>query len=245
MIAEAGLAALWLAAAFALVQLALGWGAARSAPQSAQPELVEGPSTSSGRADQGLMAALRRVALVQGLLAMAAFALLIALFVNSDMSVLLVATNSHSAKPLMYKIAGAWGNHEGSMLLWVTVLAMAGAGVALFERRLAARTLAATLGAQAFIGLGFYAFLAFASNPFARLNPAASDGQGLNPLLQDPGLAFHPPTLYFGYVGLSIAFSFAVGALLMRDVGPAFARAMRPWVLAAWIFLTIGITAGS
>ena len=191
------------------------------------------------------MAALRRVALVQGLLAMAAFALLIALFVNSDMSVLLVATNSHSAKPLMYKIAGAWGNHEGSMLLWVTVLAMAGAGVALFERRLAARTLAATLGAQAFIGLGFYAFLAFASNPFARLNPAASDGQGLNPLLQDPGLAFHPPTLYFGYVGLSIAFSFAVGALLMRDVGPAFARAMRPWVLAAWIFLTIGITAGS
>ncbi|RYD49964.1 MAG: heme lyase CcmF/NrfE family subunit [Sphingomonadales bacterium] len=226
MIAEAGLAALWLAAAFALVQLALGWGAART-----------------GSAE--LMLALRRISLVQGLLAMVAFGLLVVLFVNSDMSVLLVATNSHSAKPLIYKIAGAWGNHEGSMLLWVTVLAMAGAGVALFERQLAAKTLAATLGAQAFIGLGFYAFLAFASNPFVRLNPAAPEGQGLNPLLQDPGLAFHPPTLYLGYVGISVAFSFAVGALIMRDVGPAFAKAMRPWVLAAWIFLTIGITAGS
>jgi cytochrome c-type biogenesis protein CcmF len=131
------------------------------------------------------------------------------------------------------------------MLLWVTVLAVAGAGVALFERRLVAETLAATLAAQAAIAIGFYAFLAFASNPFARLNPAPVDGQGLNPLLQDPGLAFHPPTLYLGYVGLSVAFSFAVAALVMRDVGPAFAKAMRPWVLAAWIFLTIGITAGS
>ncbi|RYY24179.1 MAG: heme lyase CcmF/NrfE family subunit [Sphingomonadales bacterium] len=226
MIAEAGLAALWLAGAFAMVQLALGWGAARSGSDE-------------------LMLALRRISLVQGLLACGAFLLLVLLFVQSDMSVLLVATNSHSAKPLMYKIAGTWGNHEGSMLLWVTVLAVAGAVVALFERQLAPKTLAATLGAQAFIGLGFYAFLAFASNPFTRLNPAAPEGQGLNPLLQDPGLAFHPPTLYIGYVGLSIAFSFAVGALLMRDVGPAFARAMRPWVLTAWIFLTIGITAGS
>jgi cytochrome c-type biogenesis protein CcmF len=161
------------------------------------------------------------------------------------MSVLLVAENSHSQKPMLYKVAGAWGNHEGSMLLWVTVLAVAGAGVALFERRLVAETLSATLAAQAAIAIGFYAFLAFASNPFARLNPAPADGQGLNPLLQDPGLAFHPPTLYLGYVGLSVAFSFAVAALLMRDVGPAFAKAMRPWVLAAWIFLTIGITAGS
>ncbi len=226
MIAEAGLAALWLAAAFALVQLALAVGAAR---------------TGSGE----LLTGVRKIALVQGLLALTAFALLIALFVTSDMSVLLVAENSHSEKPLLYKIAGAWGNHEGSMLLWVTVLAIAGAGVALFEKRLAAATLAATLGAQAAIGLGFYAFLAFASNPFTRLNPPAPEGQGLNPLLQDPGLAFHPPTLYLGYVGLSIAFSFAVGALVKRDVGSAFARAMRPWVLAAWIMLTIGITAGS
>jgi cytochrome c-type biogenesis protein CcmF len=230
MIAEAGLAALWLATGFALMQLLLAWGAAKGAAQGTGAVV---------------MAALRRVAIVQGLLALVAFALLIALFVRSDMSVLLVAENSHSMKPLIYKIAGAWGNHEGSMLLWVTVLALCGAGVALFERRLAAGTLAATLGAQAVIGLGFYAFLAFASNPFTRLDPAPLDGQGLNPLLQDPGLAFHPPTLYLGYVGLSIAFSFAVGALLMRDVGPAFARAMRPWVLGAWLFLTIGITAGS
>jgi cytochrome c-type biogenesis protein CcmF len=131
------------------------------------------------------------------------------------------------------------------MLLWVSVLALAGAAVALFERKLAERTLVATLTAQAAIGLGFYAFLLFASNPFERLSPVPPDGKGLNPLLQDPGLAFHPPTLYFGYVGISIAFSFAVGALVTRDVGPAFARAMRPWVLAAWIFLTLGITAGS
>ncbi|MDV3457120.1 heme lyase CcmF/NrfE family subunit [Sphingomonas sp. HF-S4] len=230
MIAEAGLAALWLAAAFALVQLMVAWGAAK---HGANPRVGT------------LMTALRRIALVQGLLALLSFALLIALFVRSDMSVELVAANSHSLKPMIYKVAGAWGNHEGSMLLWVTVLAVAGGGVAMFERRLAAGTLAATLGAQAAIGIGFYAFLAFASNPFARLNPAVPDGQGLNPLLQDPGLAFHPPTLYLGYVGLSVAFSFAVGALLMRDVGPAFARAMRPWVLGAWIFLTIGITAGS
>jgi cytochrome c-type biogenesis protein CcmF len=131
------------------------------------------------------------------------------------------------------------------MLLWVTVLAVAGGAVALFERRLPERALIATLAAQAAIGLGFYAFLLFSSNPFERLNPAPLQGNGLNPLLQDPGLAFHPPTLYFGYVGISIAFSFAVGALVTRDVGPTFARAMRPWILGAWIFLTLGITAGS
>jgi cytochrome c-type biogenesis protein CcmF len=229
-IAEAGLAALWLATGFALVQVMLAWGAARGAEREGGPMV---------------MTALRRVTIIQGLLALAAFGLLITLFVQSDMSVLLVVENSHSLKPLIYKIAGAWGNHEGSMLLWVTVLAVSGAGVAIFEKRLATATLAATLGAQATIAIGFYAFLAFASNPFVRVSPAPLDGQGLNPLLQDPGLAFHPPTLYLGYVGLSVAFSFAVGALLMRDVGPAFARAMRPWVLAAWIFLTIGITAGS
>ena len=131
------------------------------------------------------------------------------------------------------------------MLLWVTVLAVAGGAVALLERRLRRESLAATLAAQAAIALGFYAFLLFASNPFTRLSPAPVEGNGLNPLLQDPGLAFHPPTLYFGYVGISVAFSFAVGALVTRDVGPAFARAMRPWVLGAWIFLTLGITAGS
>jgi cytochrome c-type biogenesis protein CcmF len=161
------------------------------------------------------------------------------------MSVLLVADNSHSQKPWLYKFAGTWGNHEGSMLLWVTVLAVAGAVVALFERRLDERILSASLGAQASLALGFFAFLLFASNPFERLSPAPLDGRGLNPLLQDPGLAFHPPTLYLGYVGLSVAFSLAVGGLIRREVGPAIARAMRPWVLAAWILLTLGITAGS
>jgi cytochrome c-type biogenesis protein CcmF len=131
------------------------------------------------------------------------------------------------------------------MLMWVTILAVAGAFVALLSRRTSERTLVAALGAQAVLALGFYAFLLFASNPFARLWPAPPDGQGLNPLLQDPGLAFHPPTLYLGYVGLSVAFSFAVGALLTGEVDSRLARAMRPWVLGAWILLTLGITAGS
>ncbi|HEV2569383.1 heme lyase CcmF/NrfE family subunit [Sphingomonas sp.] len=226
MIAEAGLAALWLAAALALLQLVMG-----------------AVALTPGRAEAG--AVVRPVAIVQGLLTLAAFLLLIWLFVISDMSVKLVASHSNSAKPLLYKVAGTWGNHEGSMLLWVTILGVAGAAVAIFERRTSERMMIATLAAQAAIGLGFFAFLLFSSNPFERLIPAAADGQGLNPLLQDPGLAFHPPTLYLGYVGLSVAFSFAVGALVTREVNAAFARAMRPWVLAAWIFLTLGITAGS
>ena len=225
MIAEAGLAALWLAAALAALQLAFACGLGGE----------------RGRE----VATIRAVAIGQGLLTTFAFSALVALFLRSDMSVLLVAENSHSQKPWMYKFAGAWGNHEGSMLLWVTVLAIAGAIVALFERRLDERTLGASLGAQAALALGFFAFLLAASNPFERLNPAPIDGRGLNPLLQDPGLAFHPPTLYLGYVGLSVAFSIAVGGLIRRDVSPAIARAMRPWVLAAWIMLTLGITAGS
>ena len=164
------------------------------------------------RGDDTLARAVRPVAIVQGGLSLVAMAALIGVFLQSDMSVALVVANSHSAKPWLYKFAGAWGNHEGSMLLWVTILGLAGAAVAALERRLAERTLTATLGAQALIALGFYAFLLFASNPFARLVNPPADGQGLNPLLQDPGLAFHPPTLYAGYVGLSVAFSFAVGA---------------------------------
>jgi cytochrome c-type biogenesis protein CcmF len=225
MIAESGLALLWLAAALSLLQLGFGIAVVRGGG--------------------ALVSALRPIAVVQAVLVALAFLLLILLFLRTDLSVALVVANSHSMKPWLYKFAGTWGNHEGSMLLWVTVLAVAGAAVALFERRLPERTVIATLAAQAAIGLGFYAFLLFASNPFRRLDPPPLEGQGLNPLLQDPGLAFHPPTLYFGYVGISIAFSFAVGALVTRDVGPAFARAMRPWVLAAWIFLTLGITAGS
>jgi cytochrome c-type biogenesis protein CcmF len=225
MIAEAGLAALWLGAALCALQLIAAALAVR------------------GQAE--LAAIVRPVAVAQAALTALAFGILIWLFVRVDLSVLLVAENDHSEKPFLYRFAATWGNHEGSMLMWVTILGVAGAAVALFERKLQARTLWATLGGQAAIGLGFYAFLLFASNPFARLDPAPPEGQGLNPLLQDPGLAFHPPTLYFGYVGLSVAFSFAIGALVTRDVGPAFARAMRPWVLGAWIFLTLGITAGS
>ncbi len=226
MIAEAGLAALWLAAALSLLQLALGAMALRPG-------------------GEGLIRTIRPIAIAQAALAALAFLALIILFLRTDLSVALVAANSHSMKPWIYKFAGTWGNHEGSMLLWITVLALSGAAVALLERRLAERTLTATLAAQAAIGLGFYAFLLFSSNPFDRLVPAPVEGNGLNPLLQDPGLAFHPPTLYFGYVGISVAFSFAVGALITRDVGPTFARAMRPWILGAWIFLTIGIVAGS
>src|SRR4051812_37895170 len=188
---------------------------------------------------------IRAIAVVQGALTLTAFVMLLLVFARSDMSVALVFENSHTAKPFIYKVAGTWGNHEGSMLLWVTILAVAGAFVALFSRRTTERTLTAALGSQAVLALGFYAFLLVASNPFARLFPAPPDGQGLNPLLQDPGLAFHPPTLYLGYVGLSVAFSLAVGALLTGEVDSRLARAMRPWVLGAWIFLTLGITAGS
>jgi len=226
MIAELGRAALWLAAALAILQLVAGALAL----------------TAKGSA---LAGAVRPVAVVQGLLALTAFGCLLYVFAVTDLSVKLVAMNSHSMKPLVFKVAGAWGNHEGSMLLWVTVMGMAGGFVALVERRLPEPTMLATLAGQAFVSLGFYAFLLLASNPFERLSPVPAEGNGLNPLLQDLGLAFHPPTLYLGYVGLSIAFSFAIGALVTREVGPAFARAMRPWVLGAWIFLTLGITAGS
>src|SRR3954470_6369860 len=225
MLAEAGLAALWLAAGLAALQFVLMIGSLRS--------------------EAGLVRPMRSIAVVQGVLTAIAFAMLAAVFATTDLSVALVFENSHSAKPFIYKVAGTWGNHEGSMLLWVTVLAIAGAVFAIFSRRTGERTLLAALGAQAALALGFYAFLLFASNPFARLNPPALEGRGLNPLLQDPGLAFHPPTLYLGYVGLSIAFSLAVGALLTGEVDSRLARAMRPWVLGAWILLTLGITAGS
>ncbi len=225
MLAEAGLAALWLAAGLAALQLPLMLLALRGEP--------------------GIAPAMRGVAVVQGALTLFAFTMLLLVFARTDLSVALVHANSHSAKPLVYKIAGTWGNHEGSMLLWVTVLAGAGALMGRLSRRTSERTLVAALGAQAALALGFYAFLLLASNPFARLGPAPLEGRGLNPLLQDPGLAFHPPTLYFGYVGLSVAFSLAVGALLTRQVDARLARAMRPWVLGAWIFLTLGITAGS
>ncbi|HCJ82015.1 MAG TPA: heme lyase NrfEFG subunit NrfE, partial [Erythrobacter sp.] len=227
MIAELGLAALWLAAALAALQMVAGFLALRA-----------------GNASE-LAALIRPAAIVQGVLVTFSFAMLVWLFAITDLSVKLVASNSHSLKPLVFKLSGTWGNHEGSMLLWVMVMGLAGALIALVERRLPERTMNATLAAQGVVSLGFYAFLLLSSNPFERLPVPAAEGMGLNPLLQDIGLAFHPPTLYLGYVGLSVAFSFAVGALLTRQVTPDFARAMRPWVLAAWIMLTIGITAGS
>ena len=227
MIAELGHAALWLAAALALLQLASGALAVRRA---------------EGGAATGLA---RPAAILQGLLAAFAFAALLWVFAITDLSVKLVAANSHSMKPMIFKLSGAWGNHEGSMLLWVTVMALAGGLIAALEKRLPERTMQATLAAQGFVALGFYAFLLLSSNPFERLPEPVAEGMGLNPLLQDIGLALHPPTLYFGYVGLSVAFSFAVGAMVTRAVTPDFARAMRPWVLGAWVFLTLGITAGS
>ena len=227
MIAEIGLAALWLAAALAVLQLLGGVLALR------------GGTTSE------IAALTRPAAILQGGLVAASFAALLYVFAITDLSVKLVAMNSHTLKPLIFKLSGAWGNHEGSMLLWVTVMALAGALIAGIERRLPEKTMQATLAAQGFVALGFYAFLLLSSNPFERLAQPAVEGLGLNPLLQDIGLALHPPTLYFGYVGLSVAFSFAVGALVTKQVTPDFARAMRPWILGAWVFLTLGITAGS
>ncbi len=226
MIAEAGLAAIWLAASMALLQFIAGLTLLRDGAGQLVPLI-------------------KPAAYMQGALCTFAFFALMWLFYITDLSVLLVANNSHIDKPLIFKLAGTWGNHEGSMLLWVTILSVSGAAIAFLEKRIEVKTLSATLAVQGFLALGFFAFLLFSSNPFERMVPAPIEGAGLNPLLQDVGLAFHPPTLYFGYVGLSIAFSFAVGALLTNQVGPAFARAMRPWVLGAWIFLTIGIAAGS
>ena len=174
-----------------------------------------------------------------------AFATLCYSFLTSDFSVKTVAENSHTAKPLLYKFAGTWGNHEGSMLLWVLILAGFGWCVAQFGRDLPATLKARVLSVQGMIGAAFLAFIVFASNPFDRLDPAPLNGADLNPLLQDPGLAFHPPFLYLGYVGFSMAFSFSVAALIEGRVDAAWARWVRPWVLAAWCFLTIGITLGS
>ena len=227
MIAEIGLAPLWLAAGLCLLQFIAGAIGARGDEQGPVSALV------------------RPAAIVQALLLVVSFVCLLWVFAVPDLSVALVAANSHADKPLVYRISGAWGNHEGSMLLWVTILGLCSALIASLERRMDARFVKTALAAQGFVALGFFAFLLLSSNPFARLNPPAEFGAGLNPLLQDIGLALHPPTLYVGYVGLSVAFSFVVAGLVTRQAGPELARAMRPWVLAAWISLTLGIAAGS
>ncbi|HQU67710.1 MAG TPA: heme lyase CcmF/NrfE family subunit [Albidovulum sp.] len=173
------------------------------------------------------------------------FAALTHAFVTSDFSLRLVYENSNTLKPMLYKVTGVWGNHEGSMLLWVLILALFGASAAWFGGALPDQLRARVLAVQGSIGVAFIAFILFTSNPFLRLAQPPFDGRDLNPLLQDPGLAFHPPFLYLGYVGLSMAFSFAVAALIEGRVDAAWARWVRPWTLAAWMFLTVGIALGS
>ncbi|TXL76001.1 heme lyase CcmF/NrfE family subunit [Vineibacter terrae] len=203
------------------------------------------PLLGARRGDPGMMELGRTAALAQVALIAVAFLALVQAYVTSDFSVANVVRNSHTAKPLLYKITGTWGNHEGSMLLWVLILAVFGAGVAAFGSNLPPSLRARVLGIQGLIGVGFLAFILFTSNPFERLDPAPLNGDDLNPLLQDPGLAFHPPLLYLGYVGFSITFSFAIAALIEGRVDAAWARWVRPWTLASWCFLTLGIALGS
>ncbi len=174
-----------------------------------------------------------------------AFGALVTSFIRSDFSVALVANHSHSAKPLIYKISGTWGNHEGSLLLWILILVIYGAVLAISGRTMPALLKARILAVQGMITSGFLAFSLFTSNPFIRLANAPIDGKGLNPILQDPGLAIHPPMLYLGYVGLSIAFAFAVAGLIGGDVDRLWAKWMRPWIMGAWCALTLGIALGS
>lgn len=203
------------------------------------------PLIGAWRRDATWMAVAEPASNLQFILTAGAFGALTWAFVTSDFSLRLVVLNSHSAKPLIYKISGTWGNHEGSMLLWVLILTLFGAMCAWFGGNLPPTLRARVLGVQSSIAAAFFAFILFTSNPFLRLATPPFDGQDLNPLLQDPGLAFHPPFLYLGYVGLSMAFSFAVAALIEGRVDAAWGRWVRPWTLAAWIFLTIGIALGS
>ncbi len=226
MIVETGHFALVLALVLALVQSSLPlWGARRRSA--------------------ALMGTAAPAALAQFAFVAYSFLTLTLAHVQSDFSVRNVVENSHSAKPLIYKISGVWGNHEGSMLLWVLILALFGALVAGFSRTMPSALHAATLAVQGWIASAFLLFILLTSDPFARISPAPLEGQDLNPLLQDPGLAIHPPLLYFGYVGFSIVFSFAAAALIGGRVDAGWARFVRPWVLMAWISLTLGIAMGS
>ena len=226
MIVEIGHFALVLALAAALIQtIAPFWGARFG--------------------DAGLMGVGRSAALTQLALIGIAFAALVNAHLTSDFSVLNVAENSNSEMPAIYKISGVWGNHEGSMLLWVLILAIFGALVALFGRALPRALRADALAVQGLISLTFLAFILLTSNPFERLVPAPFEGRDLNPILQDPGLAIHPPLLYLGYVGFSIVYSFAAAALIEGRIDAAWARFVRPFTLVAWSFLTLGIAAGS
>ncbi|MFN3521906.1 MAG: heme lyase CcmF/NrfE family subunit [Phenylobacterium sp.] len=226
MIAETGAFALALALAFSLAQAGV----------SAFGRL---------RRSASLAAAGEGAALVAFIGVALAFAALVISFVTSDFSVANVAANSHTEKPLLYKVAGAWGSHEGSMLLWCLALTGFGMAVALLGRGLPRELKATAVAVQGTLGSVFLAYTVFASNPFARLANAPIEGRSLNPLLQDPALALHPPMLYAGYVGFSVVFSLAVAALIEGRTDPAWARWVRPWTLAAWSFLTLGITLGA
>jgi len=226
MIPEIGQMALALALAVALVQATL-------------------PMVGAARGNITLMELGRSTAIGQFILSAVAFGALMWAFVVSDFTVLNVVQNSNSLKPMVYKVAATWGSHEGSLLLWVLILALFGAGVAVFGANIPNTLRARTLAVQGIISVGFLSFMLFTSNPFERVFPAPPDGNDLNPLLQHIGLALHPPLLYVGYVGFSIVFSFAVAALIEGKVDAAWARWVRPWTLAAWIALTGGIALGS
>jgi cytochrome c-type biogenesis protein CcmF len=226
MIAEFGHYALVLALALALVQASV-------------------PMIGARKDDPALMAVAGPTAVGQFCFVAIAFAALMTCYVRSDFSVVNVFENSHSAKPLVYKLSGLWGNHEGSMLLWVLILSVFGALVALFGANLPARLKANVLAVQSSIAVAFILFILVTSNPFLRIVNAPLEGRDLNPILQDPGLAIHPPLLYLGYVGLSISFSFAIAALIDGRIDAAWARWVRPWTLLAWMFLTLGIAMGS
>ncbi|QGM99526.1 heme lyase CcmF/NrfE family subunit [Methylocystis parvus] len=209
--------------------------------------LVQGatPFIFARRGDVALHVFCRRVAVAHCAAVIAAFAALSYAFATSDFSLALVAENSHTAKPLLYKFAGVWSNHEGSMLLWTLILALFGAYAARRGDQIPGRLLSFALAIQASISAGFLGFILMTSNPFATLAQTPAEGAGLNPILQDPGLALHPPFLYLGYVGFSMAFSFALAGLIDGGPGAAWARWVRPFALAAWSFLTIGVTLGS
>ncbi len=226
MIAEVGHYALVLALALALIQSVV-------------------PLIGARVRDGALIAVAEPAALAQFAFVALSFAMLVSCYVSSDFSVRIVYENSHSAMPLIYKFTSTWGNHEGSMLLWVLILALFGALVAAFATNVPPTLKATVLAVQAWIAASFYLFILVTSNPFWRLSPAPFEGRDLNPVLQDLGLAIHPPLLYLGYVGFSIAFSFAVAALIEGRIDAAWARRVRPWLLAAWMCLTAGIAMGS
>jgi len=203
------------------------------------------PLAGAARGEPAWMAVAPAAAQAQFLFVAIAFGALTMAFVDNDFTLLVVAQHSNTALPLPYRVAAVWGGHEGSMLLWVLMLALWSVAVSVFSRRLPAEFVARVLGVLGLLGTGFLGFLLFTSNPFARLLPAAVEGRDLNPLLQDPGMVFHPPMLYMGYVGFSVAFAFAVAALLSGRLDASWARWSRPWTTIAWMFLTLGIALGS